>query len=225
MYVKTEKDKILNLNYFAGVGIEHPSMHQGHQLKAFIRQDDTGYSGSTIATFKTEEEAISARDDLFNAIKRGDGSWDVHDFKDSDDIVPDEHWTTERFNELIPQEFRSLYESRNQIEILYEYGVDLMNLVQQEAWKLTHKFNKYYFALYFRGRRVFGICIFARPRLVVLLPKDVIFDRNDDWLGGHCKTNSYSPSHGWATYPECATVTDLKPILEFAYFWHAGLLV
>ena len=225
MYVKTEKDKILNLNYFTGVGIEQPSMHQEHQLKAFITQDSTGYSGFTIATFSTEEEAISARDDLFNAIKSGNRSWDAHDFKDSDDIVTDEHWTTERFKELIPEEFRGLYESRNQIERLCEFGVDLMHLVQEEEWKLTHKFNKYYFALYFRSKRVFGIHLFGDPRLVVSLPDDVIYDLNDEWLGGECKSRNYSPSHRWAIYPERATVANLKAILEFAYFWHAGLIV
>lgn len=138
----------------------------------------------------------------------------------NDDWLGSDQWTTEGVRDLIPQHFNDLYESRNQMVRLCELGADLMNLVQEESWELTPKFNKYYFALYFRGRRVFGIRLQGRPKLVVLLPEDILLDQDYDWFDNNSQFETYASSHRWAIYPEQVTVADIKDILEFAYLWH-----
>ena len=53
-----------------------------------------------------------------------------------DDMSPDENWTV--FNELLSsQEYSGFYESRNQTEKLSEFGVDLMDLVEQKQWRVN----------------------------------------------------------------------------------------
>ena len=135
----------------------------------------------------------------------------------------DEHWTAERFKTLVSEsEYRDFYESKHQIEKLCEFGADLMVLLERKQWELTHKFNKYYFALYFRGRRVFGIDMFARPRLLIWLPEEVLVSNVD--LFDVRYTCNYDASHKCGIFPEHATVANIEKILEFAYFYRAGLL-
>ena len=137
------------------------------------------------------------------------------------DISPDEGWTVEHFNELLSsQEYREIYKSRNQTERLCELGAGLMALVENEQWKLTPKFKKHYFALYFGRRRVFGVSLQGRPKLAVWLPDDVLAERNNNLLDDRY-TYTYPDSHRCGIYPEHVTVTDIEGLLEFAYLWHA----
>ena len=118
-----------------------------------------------VGNFVTEEEAESAINVTWEAYKEGEKVWEVESF---DTISCDSPSTAERFNELISQaEYRDCYESRNQTEKLCEFGADLMALVENEQWELTHKFKKHYFALYFGHRRVFGVSLRSRPKLAV----------------------------------------------------------
>ena len=139
---------------------------------------------------------------------------------------PEEHWTAERFKALASEsEYGDFYESQNQMEKLCEFGVDLMDLVQRKGWELTHKFNKYYFAFYLRGRRrVFGISLQGRPKLAIWLPEDILAGVNDDLFDGQSECESYHDSHGWGIYSEHVTVEDIASLLDFAYSWHANLL-
>ena len=175
-----------------------------------------------VGQFETEAEAEEAINAMWQAYRDGEKVWEVESFNS---ISPDEHWTSERFNELISQaEYREFYESQNQTEKLCELGTDLMALIQREQWELNYKFNKFYFALYFRGRRVFGINLFARPKLAVWLPEDVLAERNYDLFDDQY-TYTYYDSHGCGIYPEHVTVANIESLLDFAYSWRAGLLV
>ena len=139
------------------------------------------------------------------------------------DIVED--WTIERFYELLSsQKYSEYYESRNQTEKLSEFGTDLIDLVEKKQWELTPQFNKYYFALYFGRRRVFGVSLHGRPKLTVWLPDDVLAECNNDLLDDRY-TYIYPDSHRCGIYPEHVTVTDIEELLEFAYLWHTDLLV
>lgn len=144
------------------------------------------------------------------------------------DTSPDESWTVERFNELLSsQKYRDFYKSRNQTERLCEFGADLMALVHNKRWELTYKFNKRYFALYFRhggtSRRVFGISLQGRPKLAVWLREDILKERNSDLYDGKYMHESYYESHGCGVYPEHVAVTDIEELLEFAYSSYADL--
>ena len=133
-------------------------------------------------------------------------------------------WTVDRFNELLnSQEYSGFYESRNQVERLSEFGVDLMNLVEQNQWELTPKFRKYSFALYFGHRRVFGVYLGGRPKLAVWLSEDVLAERNNDLFDDQY-TYTYHNSYRCGIYPEYVTVADIEGLLEFAYLSRAGLI-
>ena len=140
-----------------------------------------------------------------------------------DDISPDEGWTVERFNELLSsQEHSELYESRNQTEKLCEFGADLMALVENKRWKLTHNFRMNYFALYFGHRRVFGVSLYARPKLAVWLPEDILRERNYVSYDDEYTYRIYDRQR--AIYSESVTVADIDELLEFAYSWYVDLL-
>ena len=140
-----------------------------------------------------------------------------------DDMSPDENWTVERFNELLSsQEYSGFYESRNQTEKLSEFGVDLMDLVEQKQWELTHKFKKHYFAFYFGHRRVFGVSLRSRPKLAVWLPEDILRKRNYVLYDDEYTYKLYRGQRG--IYSESVTVADIDELLEFAYSWYVDLL-
>ena len=139
-------------------------------------------------------------------------------------IEQNESWTVERFKkELLDSErYRNHYESQNQTEKLCQFGVDLMNLTQRERWQLTPKFNKNYFALYFKERRVFGVHLRGnKSALLVWFPKDVRAQRNNP-VFDHQYTCDYWDSERCGMYPGDVTVENIKDVLEFAYLWHAN---
>ena len=132
--------------------------------------------------------------------------------------------TTKRFKELISEsKHKDLYESKNRIEGLCKYGVDLMNLVREEGWELTHKFNKPYFALYFNGSIVFGVNFNGYPRLFVKLREAVIREHGHR-LNAVYQYEKYDGLHQWAIYSPHVKVAGIKDMLQLAYSWHAGLL-
>ena len=224
MFVKTNNNnRWINLGTCRSVETHQLAPSQPWQIvlcSAVILSDTVK---QFVGQFETEAEAEEAINAMWQAYRDGEKVWEVESFNS---ISPDEHWTSERFNELISQaEYREFYESQNQTEKLCELGTDLMALIQREQWELNYKFNKFYFALYFRGRRVFGINLFARPKLAVWLPEDVLAERNDDLFDDQYVCESYHDSHKWGIYPEHVTVANIEDLLEFAYFWHAGLLV
>ena len=117
--------------------------------------------------------------------------------------------TTERFKELISQDqHKDIYESRKRIEGLCQLGVDLMNLVTEKDWELTHKFNKPYFALYFNGRIVFGVNLNGHPRLFVKLKETVIREHRHKLNAVH-QYDKFDYLHGWAIYSKHVTVADI----------------
>lgn len=135
--------------------------------------------------------------------------------KDEKDLM-----TVEKFKELISRDkHKDIYESRNQIEGLCQFGVDLMNFVKEKDWELTHKFNKPYFALYFSGRIVFGISLNGYPKLFVKL-QEVIIREHMQGLNKAHQYKKYDGLHRWTIYSEHVTVADIKDVLELAYSWH-----
>ena len=128
--------------------------------------------------------------------------------------------TIEKFKELISRDkHKDIYESRKKIEDLCRLGVDLMNLVREKDWELTHKFNKPYFALYFKDRIVFGININGHPRLFVKL-REVIIREHMYSLNKEHRYKKYDGLHRWVIYSEQTTVVDIKDVLELAYSWY-----
>ena len=222
MFVKTNnRNRWINLSTCRSVETHQldPSQPWRIVLCSAVILPDT--EKQFVGQFETETEAEEAIDAMWQAYKDGEKIWEVEAFNT---ISPHEHWTVERFNALVSEsEYRDFYESRNQIGKLCEFGADLMALIQREEWELTYKFNKYYFAVYFRGRRVFGISLLTAPKLAVWLPVDALAERNYDLFDDQY-TYTYYDSHGCGIYPEHVTVANIEDLLEFAYLWRADLL-
>ena len=168
--------------------------------------------------FDTSPDEVLDIYKFINNMKRQESSPKPQNPSKIEQIEP---WTVERFKgELLSsQKYKEDYESRNQTEKLCKIGTDLMNLVEKEQWELTYKFNKFYFAFYFRrgrrDRRVFGIDLFACPRLLIWLPADVLAESNDAQY-------TYDDSYKCGMYPEHVTVANIKNVLEAAYLWYTG---
>ena len=137
-------------------------------------------------------------------------------------------WTAEKFKELISeQKHKEFYDSKGQIERLSELGADLMNLVDKEQWKLSHRFRKLYFAFYFRGSPIFGVNLQAYPpRLCVWLEEWVVMDREHDGETDqrHERYYDWVESIGFAAYPTGVEVADLKSLLNFTYLYRTDQL-
>ena len=185
---------------------------------------------------KTKDDLTIARDMGVNIVDSFRNAYEdgVKEFEEKRSIVlpPDiagmlgdivEDWTIERFYELLSvQEYSEYYESRNQTEKLSEFGTDLIDLVEKKQWELTPQFKKYYFALYFRHRRVFGVSLRSRPKLAVWLPEDILRERNYDLYDDEYTYKLYGGQRG--IYSESVTVADIDELLEFAYSWYVDLL-
>lgn len=125
-------------------------------------------------------------------------------------------WTEKRFREelLSTQKYREWYESRNKIKKICKFGTDLMNFVEEKQWELDLKFNKGYFAFYFRDRLIFGVILQSSKALYVKLPADVLAEYNNDEY-----TYVYDDRLKRGLYPADVTVIDIKEVLERTYLW------
>ena len=219
MFVKTNnKNRWINLSTCRSVETRqvNPSQPWHIVLSSAVILSDT--ERQFVGRFETEAEAEEAINAMWQAYSDGEKIWEVEAFNT---ISPDERWTVERFNTLVSEsEHRELYESRNQIEKLCEFGTDLMNLVERKQWQLTHKFNESYFALYFGSRPIFGVRLKGFQALYVKLPADLLAEHNNEQY-----TYTYRTSYKSGVYPRDVKVENIKEVLKFAYRWHAGLLV
>lgn len=128
-------------------------------------------------------------------------------------------WTTVRVRDSIPQEQRDEYERSfpNSVEEFYTRIAELLNLIRENGWELTHKFRGRYCAFYFGNRRIFGV--FSGPRFVVWITEE-----EAERLRNRCAFDRYDSAYKHAVYPKRTTVTQLLPIFEFAYQQIRGLI-
>lgn len=176
--------------------------------------DCTGYGGDIVASF---------RNDYKEGVKEFEEKTGIVVPTDLAGILDNISWIVERFNELVSsQEYREIYESRNRTEKLCELGAGLMDLARKKRWKLTRKFNKYYFALYFGRRRVFGVSLQGRPKLAVWLPDNVLSEYSNN-LSDDPYPYIYHDSQRCGIYSEDVTVSNIEKLLEFVYLWYADL--
>lgn len=131
----------------------------------------------------------------------------------------DNLWTTVQVRDSIPQERRDEYERSfpNSVEEFYTRIAELLNLIRENGWELTHKFQGRYCAFYFRNRRIFGV--FSGPRFVVWITEE-----EAERLRNRCAFDRYDSAHKHAVYPKRTTVKQLLPIFEFAYQQIRGLI-
>ena len=119
----------------------------------------------------------------------------------------------ERITTEIQEYYKTL--SPYAVDQLRARVVELLNLVEEKGWELTHGLRKSYCCFYFRERRVFGVTLFSLPTFGIW-----ITEREAEQRESHCKLQRYDHSYACAVYPRDATVDQLRPILEFAYRKH-----
>ena len=134
-------------------------------------------------------------------------------------VSVDNLWTTVQVRDSIPQERRDEYERSfpNSVEEFYTQIAELLNLIRENGWELTHKFQGRYCAFYFGNRRIFGV--FSGPRFVVWITEE-----EAERLRNRCAFDRYDNAYKHAVYPKRTTVTQLLPIFEFAYQQIRGLI-
>ena len=127
--------------------------------------------------------------------------------------VPEEGWTIERFETLVPQLLKERYRDQNRNGELYKLGAELKNFIQGQGWELTHQFGVKHIFFFSGNRRLFGINLFSsRPRLTFCGVTE-----------GDAK--SIVPDCGFTAYPQYSqlvcqrgpTVEDLRPLFEYIY--------
>ena len=157
-------------------------------------------------------------------------------------------WTIERVRNSFPEEFRNYHEGYKERCALFYRGItDVLNLVEKKEWELVPKFRKEVCSFFLInngavGReRIFGIL------LKVHLPYGSSVDRNGESIGGSlstpprlliriteeeakqlerqygcefCAVGTSNPNRIYYYIPD--DITDLRPVLEFAYNRHRG---
>lgn len=139
--------------------------------------------------------------------------------------------------EQIIDEIRGYYKTLplHVVDELWTRVVELLNLVEEKGWELTHGLRKYYYCFYFRKkRRVFGVTLFSLPTfgiwitereaeqwesrlLPALCPSAPEAEGEAEQWESHGKPQRYEGRYACAVYPTDATVNQLHPIFEFAY--------
>ena len=131
-------------------------------------------------------------------------------------IAESGHWTPERFETLVPENLRDIYETHNRDRELYGLGADLQALIQEQGWELTLRFGVKTIFFSAEDKRLFGINLYSsRPRLTFC---NVLEE----------ETRAIVPQYGFTSYPQYSqlvcqrgpSVEDLRPLFEFVYRKH-----
>ena len=81
MYIKTEDNKIINLNHYRIVEVFQTRSDCLLRAILFTDSDKQRKHDETIARFDEKEEAVIALDDLFSEIKGSKQAWDANAYK------------------------------------------------------------------------------------------------------------------------------------------------
>ena len=133
--------------------------------------------------------------------------------------VENTEWTPERFEALVPENLRDIYEGPNGSAELYSLGADLQSLIQEQGWEMTLRFGVKHIFFLSGNREAFGFNLFStRPRFTFCgITQE--------------EARAVVPQYEFTPYPQYSqlvchrgpTVTDLRPLFEFVYRKHMPL--
>ena len=127
-------------------------------------------------------------------------------------------WTIERVKNSLPQEVREYHEakfSEDRCNIFYGRVAETQNLVQAKGWLLDVNFTTRYCGFKNKKRLVFGVRItFSPPRFFAKI--------TEEEAGGLSNQYKYDSGRKSAFYTIPENVSELLPVLEFAYNKHRG---
>ena len=149
-------------------------------------------------------------------------------------VAPSEfrgEWTVERIRNLVPEEIRDYHEanfSEERCNVFYRTVAETQNLIKTEDWRLKPKFNKKScrFWLTDKGvtqvKSVFGIHLQYSPFTLHIR----VMKKDAEELKRQCGCEFYSVSKNksadYIYYYIPDDISELRPVLEFAYNKHSG---
>ena len=141
-------------------------------------------------------------------------------------------WTVERIRDLVSEEIRDYHEANfpeERCKVFYRTVAETQNLIKIEDWRLKPKFNKKScrFWLTDKGvtqvKSVFGIHLQYNPFTlhVRIMKKDA--EELKRQCGCEFSSVSKNKSADYIYYHIPDDITELLPVLEFAYKKHSGM--
>ncbi len=185
----------------------NPDDRRSYKLRGDVKRD-LGRFDEAKNDFQTALELASRVDDTFLIASITPALRDI-----DSRIAEDEHWTSERFGELVPEGLRNTYEVQNRDGELYSLGANLQALIQEQAWELTRRFGIKHIFFFAEDIRLFGINLFSsRPRLTFCGITEV-------------EARCVVPQYEFTVYPQYSqlvcqrgpTVEDLRPLFEYVF--------
>ena len=160
-------------------------------------------------------------------------------------------WTVERVIDSLSKEVKDDHEKYDEkrVNLFYNGAAELQNLIKKEGWELDMRIGKVPCSFFLKNKGVMGIQRIFGIILPVYLPHGSSVDRNGKVIGGSLKS---TPSRIFVRIMEeeaeqlehqygcefCAVsgdkpakfiyyyipedITELRPVLEFAYNKHRG---
>lgn len=142
-----------------------------------------------------------------------------------------DEWTVERIGNLVSEEIRDYYEANfpeERCKVFYRTVAETQNLIEAEGWQLEPRFREKScrFWLTDKGvtqvKSVFGIHLQYNPFTLHVR----IMKKDAEELKRQCGCEFYSVSKNkyadYIYYNIPDDITELRPVLEFAYNKHSG---
>ncbi len=140
----------------------------------------------------------------------------------------DGEWTIDRVRNLVPQELKVHYESKykKRWDAFYKAIAAAQNLIQAKGWILDVRFTKERCGFWLidggknKKQLIFGVKItFSPPRFFAKITEEEVGSLSNQY---ECKMVSYYSRSQRAFYTIPEDLTELLPVLEFAYNKHRG---
>ena len=185
----------------------NPDDRRSYKLRGDVKRD-LGRFDEARDDYQTALELALQVDDTFLVASITPALRDIDSH-----IAEDEHWTSERFGELVPEDLRGVYEAKNRDGELYSLGANLQALVQEQGWQLTRRFGVKHIFFFAGNIRLFGINLFSsRPRLTFCGITEAEVRR----VVPQYEFTAY-PQHSQLVCQRGPTVEDLRPLFEYVF--------
>ena len=140
-------------------------------------------------------------------------------------------WTVEQIRNLVSEEMKDFHEANfpeERCNVFYRRVAEIQNLIEAEGWRLKTRFNKKSCRFWLtdkgvtRVKSVFGIHLQYNPLTLHVR----IMKRDAEELKRQCGCEFYEVSKNeyadYTYYYVPDDITELRPVLEFAYRKHSG---
>ena len=191
----------------------NPDDRRSHKLRGDVKRD-LGRFDEAKDDYQTALGLASQVDDTFLVASITPALREI-----DSRIAEDEHWTSERFGELVPEDLRGVYEAKNRDGELYSLGAHLQALIEEKGWQLTRRFGVKHIFFFAGNIRLFGINLFSsRPRLTFCGITEA-------------EVRRVVPQYEFTAYPQYSqlvcqrgpTVEDLRPLFEYTLMKHNSI--